>query len=145
MKNYIVLFILASSLFTISCNGTKNTQKTDSIYGTKWELDYISGPRIAFNGLYPDKKPQITFDKNTGQVSGTDSCNGYNAPFTLDGNSLTFGEPGPSTLRFCEGGGDKQFRQTIQRINRYSFDSDGKLNLLTGDVAMMRFKKVTGN
>lgn len=143
MKNYILVFVLVSCLSISSCNCTKNAQKTDSIYGTTWELDYISGPRIAFNGLYPDKKPYITFNKESGQVNGSDSCNGYSAPFTVNGNSITFGEPGPSTMMFCEGNGDKQFRQTIQRITSFSFDADGKLTLLTGDVAMMRFKKVS--
>ncbi len=27
-----------------------------------WELNYISGKRIAFEGLYPDKKPQISLN-----------------------------------------------------------------------------------
>ena len=35
--------------------------KTASLDGT-WELNYVAGPRIAFNGLYPNNKPTITFD-----------------------------------------------------------------------------------
>ncbi len=35
-----------------------------------WELNHISGPRIAFDGLYPDKKPQITFNLPANELGG---------------------------------------------------------------------------
>lgn len=121
----------------------KDTTKNADLYNTSWELEYISGPRIAFEGLYPDKKPFLKFDEATKQVSGNAGCNGYSAPYTLKGNALTFGEQGPTTMMFCEGGGEQTFLQMIKKINAYSIDKDGKLNLLLGDVPMMRFKKVT--
>jgi heat shock protein HslJ len=121
----------------------KDTANNDALYSTTWELDYISGPRIAFEGLYPNKKPSIKFDKSTSQVFGNAGCNGYSAPYTLKGNSLTFGEQGPTTMMFCEGGGEQTFLQTIKKITSYSIDKDGKLNLIMNDVPMMRFKKVT--
>ena len=53
-----------------SCN--RSASSANELYGTTWELEYISGPRIAFEGLFPEKKPQITFDQETQKVSGTD-------------------------------------------------------------------------
>lgn len=114
----------------------------DGLYNTLWELDYLSGPRIAFEGLYPDKKPKITFNKTTNKVEGNNSCNGYSADYILNGNEISFGEPGPTTMMFC-GEGEKFFLTTIKKVNTYTIDSDGKLNLMIGDVPMMRFKKIT--
>ena len=111
-----------------------------ALYSSTWELEYLSGPRIAFEGLYPDKKPQITFNKDTKKVVGNNGCNGYNADYTLNGNSIYFGEPGPSTLMYC-GEGETFFLNTIKKINSYSIDKDGKLNLMMNEVTMMRFKK----
>ncbi|MBF4505338.1 META domain-containing protein [Flavobacterium sp. JLP] len=143
MKNYVILFISVLAVFFDSCTTMKDTTKSDDLYNTSWELEYISGPRIAFEGLYPDKKPFIKFDKSKSQVFGNAGCNGYSAPFTLKGNSLTFGEQGPATMMFCEGGGEQTFLQMIKKIDSYAIDKDGKLNLLMNNIPMMRFKKVT--
>ncbi|QSW87520.1 MULTISPECIES: META domain-containing protein [Flavobacterium] len=141
MKKYTIAAFSALVLLITSCSASKD-KSTANIYGTTWELEYISGPRIAFEGLYPNKKPQITFDEKQKNVFGNNGCNGYSAPYTLNGNSLTFGEPGPTTMMFCEGGGEQQFLQQMKKITSYSVDNDGKLILNEGDVAMMRFKKV---
>lgn len=136
MKPIILLFFFAMALAD-SCSSSKSN--AEALYGPTWELDYITGPKIAFEGLFPNKKPQITFDKESGKVSGTDSCNGYSADFELDGSSISFGEPGPTTMMFC-GGSERQFLEMMKKIDGFSFD-DGKLNLLMGEVPMMRFKK----
>ena len=142
MKKYTIAVVSVLMLFITSCTATKETKNTASIYDATWELEYISGPRIAFEGLYPDKKPQLTFDQKETKVYGNSGCNGYSAPYTLKGNSLTFGEAGPATMMFCEGGGEQQFLQQMKKITSYAIDKDGKLNLIQGDVPMMRFKKV---
>nr|WP_297782652.1 META domain-containing protein [uncultured Allomuricauda sp.] len=137
MKISILLFF-STILLAESCGGPKSSE--EALYGPTWELEYISGPRIAFEGLFPEKKPQLIFDKESGRVSGTDSCNGYSADYELDENSIVFGDPGPTTMMFC-GGSERQFLNMMKKIDGYSM-KDGKLNLLVGDVPMMRFKKV---
>lgn len=139
MKTKCTFLITVFALVVISC-ATKKNVDNEKFYGTTWELEYISGPRIAFNGLYPDKKPEITFDKTTKKVSGTNSCNGYSADYVLTENSISFGEPGPATMMFC-GEGENVFLNMMKKINKYSFDQNGKLNLMIDDVPMMRFKK----
>ena len=139
MKKLTFLFATIL-LITVSCT-KKDTN--EQLYGTTWELEYISGPRIAFDGLFPNKKPQLTFDKETMKVMGNDGCNGYSAEFTLGKeNAISFGEAGPTTMMYC-GQGEQEFLKTIKKINKYSFDEEGKLNLLMDDVPMMRYKKVT--
>lgn len=137
------IFILSLLTLVISaCSIVKNSKTSNSLANATWQLEYISGPRIAFEGLYPNKKPKITFDITKKKVSGTSSCNGYNAAYTLDGKSISFGEPGPTTMMFCEGGGEKTFLQMMKKVDNYSIDKDGKLNLNFGEVSIMRFKKV---
>ncbi|WP_346880880.1 META domain-containing protein [uncultured Algibacter sp.] len=132
----IILTILLVTMS--SCVSSKNSRDT-ILFNVTWELEFISGPRIAFSGLYPDKKPAITLNKTTKKAEGTNSCNGYSADYTLEGNDISFGEPGPTTMMFC-GNGEKVFLNTIKKINKYTIDADGKLNLMIDDVIMMRFK-----
>lgn len=131
--------VLIIALFLNACQSTKPL--ADKLYNTTWELDYISDPRIAFNGLFPDRKPQIAFDKTTHKVNGNASCNGYSAPYTLNGKNISFGEAGPATLMYC-GEGEQVFLTTIKNIETYGFDEDGKLILMFDDITMMRFKKI---
>ncbi|WP_430612643.1 META domain-containing protein [Flavobacterium sp. JP2137] len=141
MKKHVLLFVSVLALFLNSCTSMKNTSKTSGLYDTTWELEYISGPRIAFDGLFPHKKPFIKLEKSTNRASGNTGCNGFNAQFKLEGNAISF-QPGATTMMHCEGGGEQQFLKTIQQIDSYSIDQDGKLNLNMKDIAMMRFKKV---
>jgi heat shock protein HslJ len=137
MKSSIILF-LGVLIVAGSCNPKPDS--SEELFNSTWELIYISGPRIAFDGLFPEKKPQISFNKETHMVTGTDSCNGYSADFELNGDSLSFGEPGPTTMMFC-GGGERQFLNMMQKIDGYIIQ-DGELNLMIGEIPMMRFKKI---
>ncbi|MBM1104564.1 META domain-containing protein [Aurantibacter crassamenti] len=134
-----IFTLLICSLFISSCSTSKK-MKSAMLFNTTWELEYLSGPRIAFAGLYPDKKPKIKFDNSTQKVSGNSSCNGYSANFTLNDNDISFGEPGPTTLMYC-GEGEQFFLNIIRKVDTYKIDDDGKLNLMISDVPMMRFKK----
>jgi len=142
MKKYTLTVVSVLTLLFASCTASKETASAANLYDTTWELEYISGPRIAFEGLYPNKKPQLTFNQTETKVYGNNGCNGYSAPYTLNGKTLTFGEAGPSTMMFCDGGGEQQFLKQIKLITSYSIDKDGKLNLIQGDIPVMRFKKV---
>ncbi len=140
MKIKNAFFSIICAAITISCATIKSVE-SEKLYNTIWELEYISGQRISFEGLYPEKKPIISFDKETNKVSGNNSCNGYSADYTLTDSSISFEEPGLSTMMYC-GEGEKVFLNMIKKVNTYSFDQDGKLNLKINDVPMMRFKKV---
>ena len=139
--NFKNLFLAPLLVFLMYSCATKKNIDNEKLYGTTWELEYITGPRIAFNVLYPDKKPKITFDKTSKKVTGNNSCNGYTADYYLTDNLISFGEPGPRTLMYC-GEGENVFLDMMKKINRLRFNDDGKLILMRDDVAMMRFKKV---
>jgi hypothetical protein len=42
---------------------------------------------------------------------------------------------------FC-GEGEKSIFDMMRKINKYSIDQNGKLNLMVNEVTMMRFKKL---
>jgi heat shock protein HslJ len=104
-----------------------------------WELDYISGPRIAFDGLYPNRKPTLVFDTSAGKINGNSSCNNYNATFKTEGNTISFG-PIMSTKMACDGNGEATFFSTLAKVNTYSM-SENTLTFIMGDIAIMRFQR----
>ena len=139
MKFKPVIFGTLLLMILASCSSTKTSSNTD-FYNQTWELEYMTGPRITFEGLFPDQKPYLTFNKTTNLVTGNAGCNGYTSDYTLKGNSLKFGDRGISTLMYC-GDGEPQFVNMLKEIESYKIGGDGKLILLMGEVTMMRFHK----
>lgn len=141
-KNILALFFLGVIL--VSCNVFKCKKKdpVSQLDGT-WELNYITGPRIAFDGLYPKKKPTIVFNTKENQVSGNSSCNSYTGKLNVSGNKIDFTQPMAMTKMMCmDGQGEQVYISTLQKVTSYDITDDGKtLNFISGDIAMMRFSK----
>lgn len=139
MKNVFTLILLSAALFSCKCQKTDSVSKLD---GT-WELNYVTGPRIAFDGLYPNKKPTINFNTKDSQVSGNNSCNSFTGKLNVTGNKIDFTQPMAVTKMMCmDGQGEQVFMSTLQKITSYDITDDGKtLNFISGDIAMMRFTK----
>ncbi|KAB7732659.1 META domain-containing protein [Rudanella paleaurantiibacter] len=114
--------------------------KNTGALGGSWELNYISGPRIAFGGLYPEQKPTLTFGTD-GRLSGNTSCNAFNGPVTVSGNGIRFADSMAMTRKMCPGEGETVFLNTLKRVNRYALSDPNTLVLLTDDVAVMRFTR----
>jgi heat shock protein HslJ len=113
-------------------------ETTTSKLDGNWELNYISGIRIAFDGLYPDKKPFIRFELGNAIISGNTSCNGFSSKYTMKGNDIKFDSP-LSTMMACPGDGEKTFTNMLMKVNRYALSDENTLNFLIDDVAVMRF------
>ena len=138
----IILALTVLCMAFVSCNSAKTAMNnTTSLEGT-WELNYVTGPRIAFDGLYPNTKPTITFNLKESSVSGSNSCNRYSGKLNVEGNKISFKDPMAMTRMFCSGEGENIYMSTLQKIDSYSISEDGKtLNFIMGDIAMMRFEK----
>ncbi|MET0461786.1 MAG: META domain-containing protein [Chitinophagaceae bacterium] len=140
MKNVILSIIFLSFM---ACNSSKKTVKDgdpSQLNGT-WILNYISGPRIAFDGLYPNKKPQLIFTVEDKRLSGNTGCNSFSGPLVVDGNKISFDQPLALTKMFCPGEGETVFLETLKKVNTYSVSDGNTLNLIMGDIAIMRFTK----
>lgn len=106
-----------------------------------WELNYISGRRIAFEGLYPGKKPTITINIDSSHINGSTSCNVFSGKLNLDGNKINFTRPMTMTMMACPGEGEKVFLETLKKINSYAITDNNTLTFIMGDVIMMRFAR----
>lgn len=126
--------------FNAVSNGSTSPQDAAARLNGTWELNYITGPRIAFDGLYPDKKPQLIFSLPKMEVGGHTSCNGFSAKFTLTGDKISFSDP-MSTLIACPGAGEPTFLRILKTVNKYAIENGNTLVLLAGDVPVMRFAK----
>jgi heat shock protein HslJ len=144
MKKIIFTLFVACCLFS-ACTSTKkaSSMTNPSKLTGNWELNYMSGSQIAFDGLYPNKKPTITFDTINNRVSGNTSCNNFSGSLKVYDNQINFTEPMVMTKKMClDGNGETVFLETLKKINSYSITDEGKtLNFITGDIAMMRFTK----
>jgi len=125
------------------CKSTQSEIKKSSLLQETWYLNYITGPRIAFDGLYPNKKPILTFDLKENKFSGNNSCNQYFGTLKVQGNAISFERTKIGmTMKACQGEGEKVYNNTLEKINFYSISEGGiTLNLMMGDFAMMRFEK----
>ncbi|WP_166921947.1 META domain-containing protein [Flavobacterium poyangense] len=141
-KNVFALVLLG--LMISSCNvfKCKKEDTASKLEGT-WELNYITGPRITFDGLYPNKKPTINFNVKEKQVSGNNSCNTFSGKLSIDGNKIDFTQPMASTKMMCANSqGEQVFMSTLPKITSYDVTDEGKtLHFISGDIAMMRFTK----
>jgi len=106
-----------------------------------WELNYISGPRIAFNGLYPAKRPVIKFEIAEKRFSGNTSCNSFSGALVADDIAINFTEPFIMTKMACPGEGEATFIEMLKKVSNYTVTNDTTLNFTMGDIAVMRFTK----
>lgn len=110
----------------------------DNLTG-KWKLYYINGRKIAFDGLYPDKKPTITFEQGSSHVSAFTGCNALSSEFNTK-KGLLF-KPGAMTLMACPGEGEQVFMEYFKKVNRYEISGD-TLTLFVNKIADMKFVKI---
>jgi heat shock protein HslJ len=138
--NRIILFLVFICMISISCTTSKPTVTTAPLEGI-WELNYITGPKIAFDSLFPNKKPTISFDLKQNRIIGNNSCNQYFGALLMDGNKINFKDAKiVTTMMACEGNGDSDYMNALNKIESYTITDDGKtLNFLIGNVVMMRF------
>lgn len=140
-KNNLLLAFLV--LIMTACTTTKNTTNSSNSLQGEWVLTYITGPRIAFDGLYPEQKPTINFDIAGQKVFGKNSCNSYSGKVMIDGDKIDFKDSKMAmTMRACEGNGERVYMNMLEKIDSYSVTEEGKVLTMFGNgVALMRFEK----
>ncbi len=127
----------------IGCANKKQiaNSSVNSLKGT-WELNYISGPKIAFTGLYKDKRPTLIFDIENKRIIGNTSCNSLNGALIVDGNKIDFNTPIATTKMFCPGEGEQLFLETLKKVDTYRVSDGNTLTFMMGDIPIMRFNKI---
>jgi heat shock protein HslJ len=130
-------YLYLTEKLSLSPDQMQSSNTNQPLDGT-WELNYISGPRIAFEGLYPEKKPSITFDTAKQRINGSTSCNSLNGKLMVDGSKISFTDAMAMTRMMCPGEGEQTFLKVLKTVNRYSVN-DNTLTLIMDDIAVMRF------
>ena len=129
-----------STTVVAKLQGVKPATAEEKKLNGSWELTFISGQKIALNGLFPNKKPTISFNLPSSLVNGNGGCNGFGGKVKVAGNTITVSNI-ISTMMACEGGGEPIFFGTLEKITYYSIGADNSLTMLTGDIAVMKFVK----
>lgn len=143
MKRLMLLILVTAGSLTACTTIKPGTIGNGGLsqLGGSWELSYISGPRIAFNGLYPGKKPTIKFDIAEKRFSGNTSCNSFSGQLIADDSGINFTKPFIMTKMACPGEGEAIFVEMLRKTSNYEVTSDSTLNFMMGDIAIMRFSR----
>jgi len=146
-----ILFTLFAIAALWACQPNKGTMPAEttsapakevSLEGT-WEANFIMNTPKPFEELYPQIKPTIIFSGAELRASGNAGCNMFMGSYTTSGNTLAFGENMALTRKMCQDmTGEQTFMETLKKVNAFAISEEGQtLNLLTGDVAVMRLVK----
>lgn len=120
--------------------GSSNSEPIPTSLEGTWEMVYISGRRIALEGLYPDKKPNLQFDLTNQRVSGHTGCNSFTGNLMADAFRMDFSAPFAMTKMMCQGEGEQVFLDTVKKIKTYQIEGE-TLSLIADDIPLMRFVK----
>ena len=144
MRKFILLSCACLAIMLFACSNLRelsNGSKVNPKLAGEWELFYITGPRIAFDGLYPRRKPTLLFDLEKAKVGGNTSCNSLTGELKAEAeNKISFKNGFATTKMFCEGTGEHTFLKTLEQVETYAI-KDSILSLSSNLGVIMRFKK----
>ncbi|QXI31620.1 META domain-containing protein [Pseudomonas vanderleydeniana] len=109
MKQAVILGMLATSL--LGCAGDRVQLQQDHSYVLEW---------IGERPLIDNSHLTVTLGED-GRAYGNGGCNHWFAPYTLDGDSLSFGKVG-STRKLCAPAlmeQEKRFLQALENVQRW--------------------------
>jgi len=142
MKKILTIFLYA--VIFQACDSSK--KNSSSIQGGNpltgsWSLVYITGPRISFDGLFPDKKPFVSFDTVQQRISGHTSCNRFSGPYLREGNNISFREPLIMTRMMCASGaqGETTFIFMLNKTSGFHVKEDTLVFSDSSDIMLMKF------
>jgi heat shock protein HslJ len=97
-----------------------------SLENRPWQVTAYNNGKGGFTSVIIGSELSMLYEDGT--VSGSAGCNNYNAPYELDGESITVG-PAATTRKFCgdpEGIMDQetQFLEALQSVAVYTIDGD---------------------
>jgi heat shock protein HslJ len=143
MKQVLLLLVVFVALFSSCRVFKKHSKPADPLLQLEgeWNLNFISGPRIAFDGLYPEKKPEIRFDIAEHRMSGFAGCNSFNGSFNASKYHISFANEIALSRMICTNmQGESTFMDLLRSIDNWSVQGN-LLYLNAGPVMMMRFER----
>ncbi|SDS80650.1 heat shock protein HslJ [Pseudomonas asplenii] len=113
MKKAVILGMLAISL--LGCAGDRVQLQQDHSYVLEW---------IGERPLIDNSHLTVTLGHD-GRAYGNGGCNHWFAPYTLDGDTLSFGKVG-STRKLCAPAlmeQEKRFLQALENVQRWDISA----------------------
>ncbi len=93
----LALLLVAVALVALPALAAPASQSTAALAGTSWVLSSLEGQLPI-----PGATITLEFSEEDDTVTGTDGCNRYTLPVTVDGTSIRFGAAtGATTLMAC--------------------------------------------
>lgn len=93
---------------------------------TTWVLTAYAGAE-GTKTVLPDTKVTVSFDSETGEMSGNAGCNHYGGGYEADGSKITVTGPVFSTEMWCgdeKGAQEKDFLEAIQTAETWLINGD---------------------
>ncbi len=155
MKKLTVLIILLSGILSFSCKNKKESappeeptainkeKKEANRIDGKWEINYMAGTEKPLDSLFPKTKPVLTIESESSEISGSTGCNNFSGELSIEGNNFKLNEEIAITKRMCpDMTGENKLMDGLKKVNSYSVTERGQtLNLISGDIAIMRFNR----
>lgn len=121
---FMITVLLVSGALLAACTGSAST----SVIGD-WRLVSYGSPESTMPAA-PDVDTSIVFGAD-GKVNGNVGCNGFGGDYTVERNTITFGQL-VSTLMFCEGPvGDQETATLNVMVETTTFVMDGDTLTIT--------------
>jgi heat shock protein HslJ len=100
----------------------QNTQPAKPLTDTYWKAIELAGKAIPAQDA--SREAHLQFQAG-GRVSGSDGCNRMTGPYTLNGDSLTFGRMAATQMACTDASGTEQaFRDALEHTSRFRISGD---------------------
>jgi heat shock protein HslJ len=131
------LLLTLSLAFLVACRPVQ--APAQSLPGTSWGLS-------SLNGLLPLTGTSITLELGVdGMATGSDGCNRFSLPYSVEGTSIHFGEPAAATMMACTQPVMDQasvYMQALEQASSYTLQSN-HFSLLDGRQVLATFVSAT--
>jgi heat shock protein HslJ len=130
-KKYLAILLALTALFLLAaCNGGGDS--SDMLTANLWALTELDGQPPL-----PETFISAEFSED-GRVGGSAGCNNYSTSYTVDGDSISFGDPVAMTMKLCPDPfmvQENAYLQALSEAASYEISDDTlELSDVDGDV-----------
>ena len=126
---------LAAMMLLFACGSSR--QSTTEVNGD-WQLVMFPAGTKTLTEIFTMNKPELRMEN--GHISGSTGCNRINGTYTLNGNSILFGNNLAITKMGCPNYDENVFLDAFNRVNKYRLQNN-ELMLMHDSTLLMTFSK----
>jgi heat shock protein HslJ len=136
----ITAAVAAGALLLAGC-ASASTKPDRAVTNTYWKLTELGG--VPVKVAEKQREPHMILQVEANHLAGSGGCNRMMGSYTLDGESISFGQVA-STMMACEDGMEQEqaFFKALNGARRWSVQGDDLALLDEGGTALARFVAV---